>query len=763
MIRKNTVLLVLVGALLIFQATGLRAQTINVDMSQEHQVIRGFGGIHINSWTGQVLTTDMQEKAFGNDPGKIGLSILRMRIDPNKSGWGSELPIAQYAKSKGAIVFASPWNPPASMRAVLTETDDYTDYYLLPDYYDDYAAYLNEYVDYMDNNGVPLYAISMQNEPDWHDWTRWTTSQMIKFLKENAPTINCRLIAPESLGYIRTTIDPLLKDADANAQIDILGTHLYGTTKANYYYPLAYEKNKEIWMTEHILGNTKPEDNTWALALTLAEEINTCMDANMSAYVYWYIRRYYGLINDGGNITDKGYVMSQFSKFIRPGAHRVEVELSGLSNVSATAYKNDSEVVLVVVNNNSSSKAIDVDLANLMSGVESLTQFTTSDVKKVVNDGAIAINSGNFSATVDARSITTFTSNPQQGGKQGNVPPVASAGGDQEIQDIDGTPINVSLKGSESSDEDGEIVNYSWAQDGNQIATTADLELLLSVGNYSYQLTVTDNDGATNTITVNVSITTDMTEEIWLEAECATVGSNWAIETDAAASNGSYVVAPNGTQSLSAASTDLNDLLTFDFHVTEAGSFKVWGRVITPSADDDSYYVQIDESSWATWNGIPTGNEWHWDDVHSGYSNSDPAVVYELDTGYHTLNICFREDGAKLDKIYLTNTGLTPDGIGADAFNCEEEIDTSDVGVAELAYVGLCVYPNPVKSVLNIESHEPFSSIRIYSMNGVKLLEENYSEVQKHVEIQVDFGKGMYMLQVVGLNSAAIRKFVVED
>jgi glucuronoarabinoxylan endo-1,4-beta-xylanase len=63
--------------------------------------------------------------------------------------------------------------------------------------------------------------------------------------------------------------------------------------------------------------------NTWSLAMVMADEINTCMDARMSAWVYWYIRRFYGLIDDSGNITDKGYVLSQFSKFIRPGAHRV--------------------------------------------------------------------------------------------------------------------------------------------------------------------------------------------------------------------------------------------------------------------------------------------------------------------------------------------------------------------------------------------------------------------------------------------------------
>jgi hypothetical protein len=50
--------------------------------------------------------------------------------------------------------------------------------------------------------------------------------------------------------------------------------------------------------------------------------------------------------------------------------------------------------------------------------------------KKMVNDGTTRIETGNFSATVDAFSITTFTSDPaSQGGRYGNIPPVASGGG----------------------------------------------------------------------------------------------------------------------------------------------------------------------------------------------------------------------------------------------------------------------------------------------------------------------------------------------
>src|SRR5690554_1694457 len=471
------------------------SQTVNIDLNTTHQTIRGFGGIHINSWQGTTFNEDLQQKAFDNTPGRIGLSMFRLRIDSDKNGWASELPIAQYAYDKGAIVFASPWNPPAHMREVL-DTEHGTDYVLLEEYYDDYVNHLNDYIDYMEDNGVPLYAVSVQNEPDWHSWTAWTPQQMLKFVRENAQDINARVIAPESLQYRREMSDPLLNDDIANDNFDILGTHLYGTPKSNFYYPLAYEKNKEIWMTEHIYGSDRPEINDWSMALDMAEEINLCMDANMSAYVYWYIRRFYGLIDDEGNITDKGYVMSQFSKFIPSGAVRVGVDNFKVSEfITATAYKTDTSFTMVIVNKGLGNTSLTFDIPGI--DFETLTQFTTSSSKKVVNDGEIAIASGSFTATVDGRSVTTFTSHPASGGKHGNLIPVASAGDNLEWIDEDGIGVvTVTLRGSESYDPDGEIVNYSWSKDGQQIAWVPDLELPLNVGDHTFLLTVTDNDGA---------------------------------------------------------------------------------------------------------------------------------------------------------------------------------------------------------------------------------------------------------------------------
>lgn len=756
----KTLVLLLILTLPNFFAT---AQQVNIDFNTKHQIIRGFGGIHINSWTGRQLTADMQEKAFDNDPGEIGLSIFRMRIDPDSNAWNAELPIAQYATSKGAIVFASPWNPPSNMRAFLRETPNGNDNYLLPEFYADYAQHLNKYVDFMNNNGVPLYAISVQNEPDWHGWTWWEPSQMLNFVRNHAQNINCRVIAPESLGYVRKMIDPLLNDSTANSHIDILGTHLYGTPKANFYYPLAYEKNKEIWMTEHLFGSESPEANTWKLAMHIADEINTCMDARMSAFVYWYIRRFYGLIDENGNITDKGYIMSHFSKFVRPGAHRIEADFNLATGLTATAYQSDSNMVVVVVNDSNQPATLNFSVQNIAPNINQMTMFASTANKKMINEGTFEITEGSFSANIEANSIVTLTSDASNGAKYGNLEPIANAGNDIEMEDETGAGVQLTLSGAESSDPDGEITKYSWAYNGLQIATTPTIDVQLQLGTYMYVLTVSDNDGATNTDTININVFNNNSVEIWLEAECAEVGENWDIIDDDEASNVKGLSVKAGVQSTAEASANTADLLVYNFHVAENGTYKVWGRVKAPTYDDDSFWIRVDNGEWTNWNGLAVKTNWEWAAVFAG--SADNHITYALDTGWHTLSVCFREDGASIDKLLIANTGIIPDGMGADATNCTPDDDDDDDdqnSIFETEHSNAVkIYPNPAHSAVSVISKIAFNQLTVFDNIGRKILVKNYQNDINSDELNLNIPEGIYTIQLQGKKDVINAKLVM--
>jgi thermitase len=88
-----------------------------------------------------------------------------------------------------------------------------------------------------------------------------------------------------------------------------------------------------------------------------------------------------------------------------------------------------------------------------------------------------------------------------------NEPPTANAGPDQTVTDAGGDGAEVViLNGSASSDADGSIVGYEWREGTTVIAVGASPSVSLAVGTHTLTLRVTDNDGATGTDSVVVTV-----------------------------------------------------------------------------------------------------------------------------------------------------------------------------------------------------------------------------------------------------------------
>jgi hypothetical protein len=147
---------------------------------------------------------------------------------------------------------------------------------------------------------------------------------------------------------------------------------------------------------------------------------------------------------------------------------------------------------------------------------------------------------------------------------------------------------------------------------------------------------------------------------IFLEAECATAGSNWHRLNDTAASNGNYVVV-NGLNSSAAAPANAADAVVFNFTIDSAGTYNLGARVNCPTANDDSYWVKVDNGSFTTVNGLTTSG-WQWQKLITGIN---------FTKGEHTITIAYREDGAQLDKIVITTNSSSIHGKGDKAANCK--------------------------------------------------------------------------------------------
>jgi len=265
--------------------------------------------------------------------------------------------------------------------------------------YADYAAYLKSFAKYM---GSDLDVISMQNEPNivvTYVSCSWNPTQMFNFIKNNAQDIGTAVLMPETSNYDKSYSDPVLNDATAASHVTHIGLHLYGAGASTY--TLAVQKQKKVWMTEHMYD---PDDI--GTMMTMGKEIMDCMNSQMNAYIWWYLRvPNCNLITASGGITNKGYVMAQFSKYIRPGSHRASAPYQPQSNVNLQAYAGAKNVI-VALNRNTSAKTQDFTIVSGSFG--SAHKYTTSNTKKLADDGPVTVTNGSFTATLDPQSVTTF-------------------------------------------------------------------------------------------------------------------------------------------------------------------------------------------------------------------------------------------------------------------------------------------------------------------------------------------------------------------
>ena len=404
--------------------TAYAAEAVVIDTTAQYQTISGFGGINLPEWVAQGDMTSAQvQKAFGNGEDELGLTILRIYCSDDSSAWSRAVPTALGAQELGATVFATPWNPPASMRINGDGTLTGGKYQLDMSKQAEYAAHLNSFVKYMEGQGVDLYSISVQNEPDYaEDWTYWSTSDLVSFIANYGSKVtegtNAKLMSPESFQYKKEIYNSILNDSAAFANIGVFGTHFYGTTRSNMDFPALENCGKEIWMTEVYVPNSSSDADTYPEALDVSENIhNGLVVGNLNAYVWWYIRRSYGLLKEDGNISKRGYCMAQYSKFVRPGDVRIDATEQPASNVYVSAFKNDSgQVTVVAVNKSSDAYAQNFTLG---SGEEitNVDRYRTSAAENLAVTQNLEYSGSSFWAQLPAESVSTFVIDIEGEGK----------------------------------------------------------------------------------------------------------------------------------------------------------------------------------------------------------------------------------------------------------------------------------------------------------------------------------------------------------
>ena len=400
------------------------AQAANVTMTvnnTKYQYIKGFGAFVCSpQFTYNHMSGSELRQVWGPNS-TLKCNIMRLYLPIGENSFSQSLSTARLGKNLGLYVFASPWSMPAQWKTInsVNAKVNNSQNYLQEQYYGTYADYLNNYVTYLRNNGVSLDAISIQNEPDWpceYAGCIFTTSQIVNFLANYAGRINCKVIAPETIGMSDNYANALLNSSAALANFEIYGGHQYAGV-GSAFKNLA-NRGKELWMTEYLInwteGDNKQDRNvSWASdAFNFANAINTCMLNNVNAWVHYTAKRFYALMGDGqrgttsGQITKRGYILGQFSKYIT-GSTRVGSSFSS-SDLSGSAYLSQTgdTIFAVVINSSSNSHYLTVSLPFYTNGGK---RAVTTNSKNLQEDNLSFASATNRPAvTVEASSVTTL-------------------------------------------------------------------------------------------------------------------------------------------------------------------------------------------------------------------------------------------------------------------------------------------------------------------------------------------------------------------
>ncbi|QQS03934.1 MAG: 1,4-beta-xylanase [Fibrobacterota bacterium] len=400
-----------VGALLCSMGALAGAATITIDATTKFQKISGFGAS--TAW-GSTMPAADADQLWSTTTG-AGLSLHRIRIAPDQTT--SETNIAKMAIARGATVWATPWTPPSSMKT--GETKSGVGGTLSNP--SGYAAKLVNFAKMMKDNGVPIYAVSAQNEPDAnvdYESCKFDGATMATWVgKSMGPAFagtGVKVMAPETQnwdGFARFW--PAMKgNADFMKYADILATHEYSATLPKLYPEIA-AAGKEFWETE-IYDTDMPADPGIGSALRVHKLIHQCMTlANMNAWHFWWV---YPSTTDNGALWDKAtnkaskrlWVMGNFSRFVRPGYIRIGATGTQASGVSMSAYSSEKDGKLVIVAANTNTSAVSQDFKVTGVNPTGVTPWVTDASRNLVAGDKAPVTGSAFNFSLPAKSVTTL-------------------------------------------------------------------------------------------------------------------------------------------------------------------------------------------------------------------------------------------------------------------------------------------------------------------------------------------------------------------
>ncbi len=392
--------------------------TIFIDPSKTYQQMDGFG-YTLTGGSAQLLQkmspenrTALLEELFGTKGNAIGISYLRISIgasdlsdrvfsycdlpegqtDVELEKFSIEaermdlLPVLKTILqiNPDIKILGSPWSPPVWMKTNGKSIGGS----LKPVFYGVYARYFVKYIQAMEREGIPIDAITIQNEP-LHPGNNpsllMQAEEQTEFIKKHlGPAFEKNDITTKILIYDHNADRPdypisILNDPEARKYINGSAFHLYGGTVEAISEVHDAHPDKEVYFTEQWIGapGNMAEDLKWHIKnLIIGATRNWCrtvLEWNLAADAFQKPHTEGGCTSCLGALTLDGdavtrntayYIIAHASRFVRPGAYRVfSNTVLSLPNV---AFRNaDGRNVLIVLNENDKPEKFKVDVGEM--------------------------------------------------------------------------------------------------------------------------------------------------------------------------------------------------------------------------------------------------------------------------------------------------------------------------------------------------------------------------------------------------------------
>ncbi len=398
-----------------------QSSDVTINVSSLQQRITGFGCS--SAWGGNLNDPANDPDTLWSTTKGAGLTMLRIR-------YGDGLGVAKAAVPYGVTVWMTPWGTGSGGSAggpdTTTETNPNGCKGSMPVLTNpqDLANNLVTWVQTAKSQGVPIYAVSGENEPDScgiNQTTSYSATQLATwiggYLGPAMSSMGVKVMGPETQNAcgFASYFSAIQSNSAAWSNVSILASHEYGCGTLPSEASIA-SAGKEYWETEVDTGSVNGDSDGMPSALHLAQTIHDDLTkANLNAWHYWWLWAggTSGLYDTNTKVWRKAlWVMGNFSRFARPGYLRASTSGTPPSGVDVSAYINPSSKALVIVAINTNASSTNLPL--YISGAPpcTLIPWETSASKNLVAGSGVTVANSRVSLSLTGQSVTTFVGMP---------------------------------------------------------------------------------------------------------------------------------------------------------------------------------------------------------------------------------------------------------------------------------------------------------------------------------------------------------------